>query len=229
MPAETVDPFVQYILIIISVVFVNNFVLAKFLGLCPFVGVSKKTHAALGMGMAVCFVMTLASIATWVIHHFVFREDTVLRAILGPNISGQELQYVLKTISYILVIAALVQLVEIFMKKVFPALYQTLGIYLPLITTNCAILGVALLNTTDAPDDFIAMGIMAPIVQGLFAGVGFTIALLLMSGIRERLDVSLLPKAFQGVPVAFICTGLMALAFLGFTGIIEGLRVTFSG
>ena len=223
------DTWVQTFLVIVSVVFVNNFVLAKFLGLCPFVGVSKKTEAALGMGMAVCFVMTLASVVTYGIYAFLFRDNTILQAVLGEEIRGADLQYVLKTVSYILVIASLVQFVEIVMKKAAPGLYQTLGIYLPLITTNCAILGVALLNTTDASADFRTLGFWGVVVQGFFAGIGFTMALLLMSGIRERLDALMMPKAFKGIPIAFLCTGLMALSFLGFTGIVEGLGATFSG
>ena len=200
--------------IVIGVALINNYVLARFLGLCPFIGVSKRMDAALGMGMAVIFVMTLASAVTWLIYNYILRQGNIFGAVdLGP---------VLKTGSYILVIASLVQLVEMFLKKSIPALYQALGIYLPLITTNCAILGVAFLNTTDAPlatkitqDNF-----LLAIIQGFAAGLGFTIVLVLMSGIRERLETADVPKCFEGVPIAFICTGLMAFAFMGFIGLI---------
>ena len=199
--------------IMIGVALINNFVLSRFLGLCPFLGVSKKMDSAFGMGMAVIFVMTLASAATWLIYNYILREGNLFGA---PDLSP-----VLKTGSYILVIAALVQFVEMFLKKAVPALYQALGIYLPLITTNCAVLGVALLNTTDAPvatrmtqDNF-----LYAILQGFGGGVGFTIVLLLMSGVRERLETVDLPKSMEGIPIAFICTCLMAFAFMGFIGL----------
>lgn len=186
--------------IIIGAVFVNNFILARFLGLCPFFGVSKKTKPALGMGLAVIFVMSLASIATWVVYNL----------ILVPL----QIQY-LQIIVFILVIATLVQFVELFLKKANPVLYKALGIYLPLITTNCAVLGVALLNVQE---DY---SFIAALVFGISAGVGFLLALLLMSGIRERLELSKVPKAFEGLPVAFIVAALMSMAFLAFSGMIR--------
>lgn len=190
--------------------FVSNFVLAKFLGLCPFIGVTQKTESALGMGAAVTFVMFIASAATFVLY----------KKVLEPN----NLTTALKTPMYILVIASLVQLVEIFMRSRLPALYEALGIYLPLITTNCAVMGVALLNTTDAPESYSGLafgpGLMMASWRGICAGLGFTLAMLLMSGVRERLARADVPKPLQGIPIAFICTGLMAMAFLGFTGMI---------
>ena len=205
--------------IIVSVVFVNNFVLAKFLGLCPFLGVSQKTSSAVGMGAAVTFVMTLSSAITWVVYNYVLLPgDVNIVAKVFPSIRELGLIDVLKTISYILVIATLVQFVEMMLRKMVPALYESLGIYLPLITTNCAVLGVALLNTTDSPTQ---LGFLQATVQGFGAGIGFTIAMLLMSGIRERLALVNIPKPLQGVPIAFICTGLMALAFFGFSGMVQ--------
>lgn len=205
-------------IIIVSVVFVNNFVLAKFLGLCPFLGVSQKTSSALGMGAAVTFVMTLASSITWILYNYILLPgDANLVGMVFPYIGETGLIEVLKTISYILVIATLVQLVEMMLRKMVPALYDSLGVFLPLITTNCAVLGVALLNTTDSPQH---LGFIEAIVQGFGAGIGFTVAILLMSGIRERLALLSIPKPLQGLPIAFICTGLMALAFFGFSGMV---------
>ncbi|GJQ50362.1 MAG: RnfABCDGE type electron transport complex subunit A [Candidatus Kuenenia stuttgartiensis] len=205
-------------IIIVSVVFVNNFVLAKFLGLCPFLGVSQKTSSALGMGAAVTFVMTLASAITWILYNYILLPgDANLVGMVFPSIGETGLIEVLKTISYILVIATLVQLVEMMLRKMVPALYDSLGVFLPLITTNCAVLGVALLNTTDSPQH---LGFIEAIVQGFGAGIGFTVAILLMSGIRERLALLSIPKPLQGLPIAFICTGLMALAFFGFSGMV---------
>ena len=186
--------------IIIGAIFVNNFILTRFLGLCPFFGVSKKTKPALGMGLAVTFVMTLASIVTWVMYNWV----------LVPL----HIQY-LQIIVFILIIATLVQFVELFLKKANPVLYKTLGIYLPLITTNCAILGVAFLNIQET------YSFIAALVFGISAGVGFLLALLLMSGIRERLELSKVPKAFSGLPIAFIVAALMSMAFLAFSGMIR--------
>jgi len=186
--------------IIIGAIFVNNFILTRFLGLCPFFGVSKKTKPALGMGLAVIFVMTLASIVTWIVYNL----------ILIPL----SLQY-LQIIVFILIIATLVQFVELFLKKTNPILYKALGIYLPLITTNCAVLGVAFLNVQEN------YSFIAALVFGISAGVGFLLALLLMSGIRERLELSKVPKAFSGIPIAFIVAALMSLAFLAFSGIIR--------
>jgi electron transport complex protein RnfA len=191
-------------------IFVSNFVLAKFLGLCPFIGVTQKTESALGMGAAVTFVMFLASLATFLLY----------RLVLEPY----GLTLALKTPMFILVIAALVQLVEIYMRAKLPALYDALGIYLPLITTNCAVMGVALLNTTDAPASFAGLslgaGLLTACWQGICAGLGFTLAMLLMSGVRERLALADVPEPLKGMPIAFICTGLMAMAFLGFTGML---------
>ena len=206
-------------LIIVSVVFVNNFVLAKFLGLCPFLGVSQKTSSAVGMGAAVTFVMTLSSAITWIVYNYVLLPgDVNIIAKVFPSIRELGLIDVLKTISYILVIATLVQFVEMMLRKMVPTLYESLGIYLPLITTNCAVLGVALLNTTDSPTQ---LGFLQATVQGFGAGIGFTIAMLLMSGIRERLALVNIPQPLRGVPIAFICTGLMALAFFGFSGMVQ--------
>ena len=207
------DEFGRLFHIIIAVVFVNNFVLKQFLGLCPFIGVSKKTDAAFGMGMAVTFVMALASAVTWLLYTFVLTNEALIK--LLPGMPPDCLVSVLKVSAYILVIASLVQLVEMFLRKAVPALYRSLGIYLPLITTNCAVLGVAFLNTTNAPT---RLAFHEAVIQGAFAGVGFTIAMLLMSGIRERLELLDVPEALKGAPIAFISTGLMALAFFGFSG-----------
>jgi electron transport complex protein RnfA len=200
--------------IAIAAILVQNFVLAKFLGLCPFIGVTKRTDSAFGMGMAVTFVMTLASGVTHFVYEYVLRAGphNVLRAFVGVD---QGMELVLKTVSYILVIAVLVQLVEMFLRKSIPALYRALGIYLPIITTNCAILGVVLLNTTDAPEGA-AASFAARTFRGFCAGLGFTLVMLLMAGVRERLERIPVPRAMRGAPVAFICTGLMALAFSGF-------------
>lgn len=190
----------EFFIILVSAVLVNNFVLARFLGICPFLGVSKKTDTALGMGMAVIFVMTLASIFTNLIYNLV----------LVPF----NLEF-LKIVSFILVIASLVQLVETVLRKVSPSLYHALGIYLPLITTNCAILGLALLNIIKYYD------LLRSIVFGLGAGIGFTLALLIMSGIRERLEFANVPKALRGVPVALIVAGLLSMVFMGFSGLVK--------
>lgn len=205
--------------IIVSVVFVNNFVLAKFLGLCPFLGVSQKTSSAMGMGVAVTFVMTLSSAITWIVYNYILLPGNAnIVAAIFPSVRETGLIEVLKTISYILVIATLVQLVEMLLRKMAPALYESLGIYLPLITTNCAVLGVALLSTTDSPRH---LGFLEATIQGFGAGIGFTVAMLLMSGIRERLALVNIPQPLRGIPIAFICTGLMALAFLGFSGMVQ--------
>lgn len=199
--------FKSLVLIFIGAAFVNNFVLSRFLGICPYVGVSKKTKPALGMGLAVIFVMTAASIVTYAVYRYV----------LYPlNIEF------LRTIAFILVIASFVQLVEIFIQKFSPPLYRTLGIYLPLITTNCAVLGVAVLNSTMffPGGDFAAGSFSKSLVQGVGAGFGFTIAMLLMSGIRERLDLADVPECFRGAAIAFITAGLMSMAFFGFSGMV---------
>jgi electron transport complex protein RnfA len=186
--------------IIIGSIFVNNFVLSRFLGICPFIGVSRRTQPAVGMGLAVTFVMGIASFISWAVYNLV----------LVPF----QLEF-LKILSFILVIASLVQLVELFMKRYSQPLYRTLGIYLPLITTNCAILGVAFLNVQE---DYSLLG---AVVSGISAGMGFTLALLLMSGIRERLDMGTVPDSFKGTPIAFLTAALMSLAFLAFSGMIR--------
>ena len=188
--------------ILISTILINNYVLSQMLGLCPFLGVSKKLDSALGMGFAVIFVMTMASFFTFIIYKY----------LLFPyNITY------LRTIAFILVIASLVQLVEMTIEKVSPQLYQALGIFLPLITTNCAVLGVAVLNIDSGFID-LNLGIIHTIVQGFGAGVGFTLALLLLAGIRERLELADIPPNLKGLPITFVVAGLLAIAFLGFSG-----------
>lgn len=201
--------------IVIANILVQNFILARFLGLCPFVGVSKRFSDAFGMGVAVTFVMGMVSLFTNVIQTNVLDPNAPLLVwLLGKEspIAKEGLDAILRTVTYILTIAAFVQLVEMFLKKSVPALYRALGIYLPLITTNCTVLGVALLNTTQH------RSLPEAVLQGIAAGAGFTIAILLMSGIRERIELLDLPKPLRGMPIAFVCTGLMALAFLGFQG-----------
>lgn len=194
-----------YITILISTVFINNFILSRFLGLCSFIGVSKNTGPAFSMGVAVTFVTTMASIITWLIYYF----------ILIPY----HLEY-LRTISFILVIASFVQFTEIVIQKKAPTLYKIFGIYLPLITVNCAVFGVAVLNT----DVFflggkaIAGSFLKSTLQGFGAGLGYTLAMLVMSGIRERLEFAEIPRALKDVPITFIIASLMSLAFLGFSG-----------
>jgi electron transport complex protein RnfA len=183
--------------IAIGAIFVNNFILFKFLGLCPFFGVSKKTSSALGMGMAVIFVMTCASAITWPIYAY----------LLIPF----EIEF-MRTIIFILVIAAFVQLVEMIIRKYQPSLYKALGIYLPLITTNCAVLGVTLVNLEER------YSLIESVVNSFSAGIGFTFALLLMSGIRERLELADVPKSFRNLPIAFITAALLGLAFMAFSG-----------
>jgi len=197
-------------------VLVNNFVLAKFLGLCPYLGVSGRLSSAVGMGCAVTFVMTLASGAAWLIYNYLLLPgaQNVFSPLIG---TGTSLVPVLKVPSYILVIAGLVQLVEMFLKKVVPVLYKALGIYLPLITTNCAVMGVALLTTTDAPKPLSFIGAL---VTGFGAGLGFMLAMLLMAGIRESLDAAPVPGPLRGTPIALISASLMALAFMGFQNLI---------
>ena len=192
---------VELLLILVSAVFVNNFVLARFLGICPFLGVSKKVETALGMGMAVIFVMTVASVVTWFIQYL----------ILIPF----EIEY-LQTIAFILVIASLVQLVEMVVQKTSPVLYQSLGIFLPLITTNCAVLGVAVLNIQKS------YSFIESVVFSLGAGLGFTLAMVLFAGLRERTDLCPVPKSFQGTALALVTAGLLSLAFMGFAGLVKG-------
>jgi len=189
-----------YILIFISAIFVNNIVLSQFLGICPFLGVSKKINTAVGMTGAVAFVMTISTIITYIIQ----------KTILHPF----DIEF-LRTITFILVIAALVQLVEIILKKVSPALYQALGVYLPLITTNCIILGVALLVIKK---DF---NLVQSVVYAISTALGFGLALVLFAGIREQLSMIKLPKGMDGIPAALITAGLLAMAFMGFTGIVK--------
>ena len=192
--------------IALTSIFVQNFVLVKFYGICPFLGVSKKLDTALGMGMAVTFVMTLASIMTWLCQKF----------ILVPL----NIEY-MQTIAFIVIIAALVQFVEMFLQKSIPSLYSALGIYLPLITTNCAVLGVALLNVRTASVINPLAGsytLIESIVNGFSAGIGFMLAIVLFAGVRERLESSDIPKALQGMPIALISASLLAIAFLGFAG-----------
>ena len=189
----------EYILILISTVLVNNFVLVKFLGLCPFMGVSKKTDQALGMGLATTFVLTLSSVLSYLIYNYLLQP-------FG-------LEY-LQTIAFILAIAAVVGFTEMAIHKTSPALYQVLGIYLPLITTNCAVLGVALLNVGEK-HDFISSA-----VYGFGAAVGFTLVMVLFASIRERVDAADVPTPFQGAPIALITAGLMSMAFMGFGGLV---------
>lgn len=188
------------VMIIIGSVLVNNFVMSQFLGICPFLGVSKKTETALGMGMAVTFVMGIASLFTYLIQTF----------LLVPL----DLEY-MQTIAFILVIAVLVQIVEMALKKISRSLYLALGVYLPLITTNCAVLGVALLNTREG------YNLLESVVNGVSAALGFTVAIVIFASIRERLAVSNLPKWMDGFPGALITAGLMSIAFQGFAGLIR--------
>jgi electron transport complex protein RnfA len=194
-----------FVTILISTILINNYVLSRILGLCPFLGVSRKLDSALGMGLAVIFVMTLTSFITYPIYKYV----------LVPY----RITY-LTTIVFILVIAALVQFVEMVIRKISPVLYQALGIFLPLITTNCAVLGVAVLNVSSGfPGPDVSLGLLKSVVQGFGGGVGFTLALLLMAGIRERLELADIPDNLKGVPITFITAGLLALAFYGFSGL----------
>lgn len=186
-------------LIIVGSALVNNVVLSQFLGLCPFLGVSQKTETAAGMGGAVIFVITLSSFVTSVIYQF----------ILVPT----HMEY-LQTIVFILIIAALVQFVEMFLKKAMPSLYQALGVYLPLITTNCAVLGVALINVQK---DY---NILQGTVNGFATAVGFTLSIIVMAGIREKIEYNDIPESFRGFPIVLITAGLMAIAFFGFSGLI---------
>ncbi len=196
----------EYLLIFISAIFVNNIILSQFLGICPFLGVSQKISTSLGMSAAVAFVMTLATIVTYLIQHFVL------------NVFG--LQY-LQTIVFILVIASLVQMVEIILKKVSPALYQALGIFLPLITTNCAVLGVAILVIQK---DF---SLLQSIVYAFSTAIGFGLALTVFAGIREQMALVKIPKGMQGTAIVLVTAGLLSLAFMGFSGVDGGLRSLF--
>ena len=196
----------EYLLIFISAIFVNNIVLSQFLGICPFLGVSKKNDTAIGMGGAIAFVLTLATIITWCVQKYV--------------LDAFGLQY-LQTLSFILVIAALVQMVEIILKKVSPALYQALGIFLPLITTNCAVLGVAILVIQK---DF---NLLQSVVYAFSTALGFALALIVFAGIREQQALVRIPKGMQGIAIVMVTAALLSLAFMGFSGVDGGLRALF--
>ena len=189
---------VKVLLFMVSCVLTNNFIFSRFLGCCPFLGVSNRVETALGMGLAVTFVMALASLFTYLVYHWVLVP-------LG-------LTY-LSTISFILVIASLVQFVEMFLKKSSPGLYSALGIYLPLITTNCAVLGVTLLNISDE------LNLLYSVLNGVFGALGFLLAIVLMAGVRERLETAHIPKTLKGFPISLVMAGLMSIAFLGFSGL----------
>ena len=184
--------------IALGAVLVNNFIVAQFLGICPFMGVSKKVETASGMGMAVIFVMGLASAICWPINEFI-----LVRFNLG----------FMQTVTYILVIASLVQFIEMFLQKAMPALYEALGVYLPLITTNCAVLGVVLQNTQNS------YNFIESVVYGVTGGVGFLVVIVLFASIRERMEFSEFPKSFEGFPIALVAAGLIALSFMGFSGL----------
>ena len=196
----------EYILIFITAIFVNNVVLSQFLGICPFLGVSKKVETATGMGAAVAFVLVIATIVTYLIQKFV--------------LDAFGLQY-LQTIAFILVIAALVQMVEIVLKKVSPALYQALGVFLPLITTNCCILGVAILVIQNDFD------LLTGVVYAFATAIGFALAMILFAGIREQLSLVNIPKGMDGMAIALVTAGLLAMAFMGFSGVDKGLAALF--
>ncbi|AGA90069.1 electron transport complex, RnfABCDGE type, A subunit [Thioflavicoccus mobilis 8321] len=188
----------DYLLLILGTALVNNVVLVKFLGLCPFMGVSSKLDSAIGMGLATTFVLTLAAVASWLLEHFVLEP-------LGIGF--------LRILTFILVIAAVVQFTEMAVRKISPALYQVLGIFLPLITTNCAVLGVALLNVQGE------YGFLESLLFGFGSALGFTLVMVLFAGMRERLALAQVPAAFAGAPIAFIAAGLLSLAFMGFAGL----------
>lgn len=196
------ETFKGFVIILMTSVLVNNYVLSRFLGICPFLGVSKKLNQATGMGAAVIFVMLMATAATWPIQTFLLER-------FG-------LEY-LRTIVFILVIAALVQLVEIILKKYLPALHASLGIYLPLITTNCAVLGVTINNVNDG------FGFAESMVNSLGAGLGFLLAMVLFAGVRSRLELANPPKSFRGLPITLVSAAIVALSFFGFAGLVEGL------
>lgn len=192
---------IEYISIIVTAIFVNNIVFSQFLGICPFLGVSRKLSGAVGMGMAVNFVMALSTAVTWMLQYF----------ILTPLGIGY-----MQTIAFILVIAALVQMLEIVLKKINPVLYSALGVFLPLITTNCAVLGVAIIIIQKNFD------LLQSVVYAISTALGFTLALIVFAGIREQLAITDIPKSMRGVPIALICAGLLAMAFMGFAGITIG-------
>ena len=196
----------EYILIFITAVFVNNVVLAQFLGICPFLGVSKKISTAAGMGAAVTFVLTLATLVTFLVQKYI--------------LDAYGLAY-LQTIAFILIIAALVQMVEIILKKVSPSLYQALGVFLPLITTNCCILGVAILVIQKDYD------LVQGLIYAISTAIGFALAMIVFAGLREQLSMVKLPKAMDGMPIALVTAGLLAMAFMGFSGVDGGLSRLF--
>ena len=202
-----------YILIFITAIFVNNVVLSQFLGICPFLGVSKKVESALGMGAAVAFVLTLATVVTFILQKYV--------------LDAFDLGY-LQTIAFILVIAALVQMVEIILKKSAPSLYQALGVFLPLITTNCCILGVAILvaNGTYSTQG-LEPNLITGVVYALSTAIGFALALIVFAGLREQLSMMEIPVGQQGMSIALITAGLLAMAFMGFSGVDNGLKILF--
>ena len=198
----------EYILIIISAVFVNNILLAQFLGVCPFLGVSNKVSTAVGMSGAVCFVMAVATLVTYLVQYY----------LLVPL----EIQF-MQTITFILVIAALVQMVEIILKKISPSLYQALGIFLPLITTNCAVLGVAILVVSKEftfGGEAHMLNLAQSVVYAIASALGFGLAMTLFAGLREQLDLNTVPKAMKGNPIALITAGILAMAFMGFSGLV---------
>ena len=184
--------------IIIAAILSQNFILVKFYGICPFMGVSKKIDTALGMGMAVTFVMALASAACWLVYEFLLVPLNLIY---------------MQTVAFILVIASIVQVVEMFLKKMVPALYNALGVFLPLITTNCAVLGVVLVNVQEGYD------LLLSVLNGTAGGIGFTVAIVLFASLRERVNKAECPKCFEGFPIALIAAGLLALAFMGFSGL----------
>ncbi|MGN1126912.1 MAG: electron transport complex protein RnfA [Ruminococcus sp.] len=192
----------KFIIIMLSAVFINNYVLSRFLGICPFLGVSKKLNQATGMSLAVIFVMLIATAVTWPIQMY----------LLNPNNLG-----FLQTIVFILVIASLVQLVEIILKKYIPSLHKSLGVYLPLITTNCAVLGVTILNIDEGYTFAESM------VNSLGSGLGFFLAMVMFSGVRSKLEGADIPKAFQGLPITLVAASITSLSFLGFSGVVENL------
>ncbi len=193
------DQISRLLAITLAAILANNFIFSQFLGICPFLGVSKKVDTAVGMGFAVTFVMGLASAITWVVNKFILVRF--------------DLEY-MRTVAFILVIASLVQFIEMFLQKSMPSLYTALGVYLPLITTNCAVLGVALLNIQEG------YNFIESVVYGITGGIGFLVAIVLFASIRERLVFAEYPKSFEGFPIALVTAGLMALAFMGFSGLV---------
>ncbi len=198
----------EYIIIVISAVFVNNILLSQFLGVCPFLGVSNRVSTAVGMSGAVCFVIAISTLVTYLLQYYVLVP-------LGIEF--------MQTLVFILVIAALVQMVEIILKKISPSLYQALGIFLPLITTNCAVLGLAIMVVTKEfsfGGEAHMLNLAESVVYATSSAIGFGVAMILFAGIREQLEISLVPKVFKGIPIALITAGILALAFMGFSGLV---------